>query len=100
MASPPSQTVQVEVLFFAKARELAEASSIRLALPEHLTGSQCRRALEEAFPALRALRGGYVLALNEEYVEAAEHGKEEDQQQKLRLKEADEIAVIPPISGG
>ncbi len=87
--------VEVEVLFFAKARELASTSRARVKLPTHLTGSQCQAALEDAFPGLRALRGGYVLAVNEEYVDRAEH--ETDQ---LRLKHADEIAVIPPISGG
>ncbi len=89
--------VEVEVLFFAKARELASAARARLCLPRRLTGWQCQKALEEAFPGLRALRGGYVLALNEEYVDLTGG---QDAAEELCLKDADEIAVIPPISGG
>jgi molybdopterin converting factor small subunit len=43
------------------------------------------------FPALEELGGNFVFSLNQEYL-----AKHEEQQ----LKAGDEVAVIPPISGG
>jgi molybdopterin converting factor small subunit len=43
------------------------------------------------YPQLEELRGNFVFSLNHEYL-----GTDEEQQ----LKAGDEVAVIPPISGG
>jgi len=89
------EDVQVRVLLFAKARELAGgATEVSLRLPRASNSSGLRASLELHLPALRSLGGAYVLALNEEYVD-------DDQEAKhLDLKVGDELAVIPPISGG
>ncbi len=95
MAGTVSDCVPIKVLFFAKARELAGTSDARVELPRSLSGHQCRQRIEEAFPALSALKGGYVLAVNEQYVDLQSRDTE-----SLSLKDSDEIAVIPPLSGG
>lgn len=81
--------VDVRVLFFAKSRELVGSSSSICSLPSSCTSEQLQSALLIAFPSLAALGGAFVLSLNEEYVEGA-----------ITLSQGDELAVIPPISGG
>jgi molybdopterin converting factor small subunit len=43
------------------------------------------------FPALAGLRGDFVLSLNQEYLAPGEAAP---------LRAGDEVALIPPISGG
>ena len=43
------------------------------------------------FPQLREIEGRFVLSLNQEYLQPEE---------AEQLKAGDEVAVIPPISGG
>ena len=44
------------------------------------------------FPALREIEGRFVLSLNQEYLDATAP--------EVTLRQGDEVAVIPPISGG
>jgi molybdopterin converting factor subunit 1 len=85
-------SVQVRVLFFAKARELVERSEATLNLPStQITRVETIRYLEVAFPILCQLKRGFIVALNEEYFEENE---------VKQFKSDDQLAVIPPISGG
>jgi len=86
-----SSTVQVTVLFFAKARELLGQSSRPCQVPGNCTYSQLVDHLKSTFPQLEILGDAFVLSLNEDYIE------EEGQ---LVINQGDELAVIPPISGG
>jgi len=86
-----SDTVQVTVLFFAKARELIGKSSSLCALPASCTYSELVAHIRNSFPRLNILGDAFVLSLNEDYIE--EEGV-------LNLSQGDELAVIPPISGG
>jgi len=76
--------VHVRVRLFAALRERAGSDEIELQLPE---GALVRDALEQ----LRTLTDGVpvVMALNREYADA-----------ESVLHEADEVALIPPVSGG
>jgi MoaE-MoaD fusion protein len=76
--------VEIEVRLFAMLRERAGAPSVTLDLPD---GSRVSDALEE----LSALAGGLplVMAVNREYA-----GEERV------LDPGDELALIPPVSGG
>eukprot|EP00887_Chlorella_sp_A99_P004727 scaffold4.g4727.t1 len=47
--------------------------------------------MEVKFPALWEIEGRFVLSLNQEYLPP---------EQEERLKQGDEVAIVPPISGG
>lgn len=90
-------TVHVNLLFFAKSRELAGTSTrtnfpLAVADSSLLNGDQVLGAICEHFPGLRAIRDHVIIAVNEQYCE--------DLSVALAIREGDEIAVIPPIAGG
>jgi molybdopterin synthase sulfur carrier subunit len=81
--------VGVAVLFFGPARELAKVSSLRLQLPRGSTVLTLRNLLAERFKGLEGALPGMRLAVNLQIA-----GNE------CRLREGDEVALIPPVSGG
>ena len=83
--------VTVTLLLFAKARELVGKSSVSTSIPTRLTYQELVSRLESELPILERLNRTFVLSLNEDYLE---------QEQEIVLTSGDEIAVIPPISGG
>jgi len=62
------EKVPIQVLFFAKAREMTGQSNSQVKLSKAVTARQIQEELENNFPDLLTLRGLYVLALNEEYL--------------------------------
>lgn len=80
--------MKVNVLAFGIAKEIFGASTITLDVPVGATASDIKTALEQQYPRLKQL-ASYLLAVNNEY--AGDY---------LRINEYDEIAVIPPVSGG
>jgi molybdopterin converting factor subunit 1 len=86
-----SDSVQVQVLFFAKSREVAGASEQSLDLPPGASTEDLLAALVDMYPGLSSVLQTCVLALNQEYLE---------QGAKVLLKSGDEVAIIPPLSGG
>ncbi len=84
-----SESVSVRVLLFARARELAGADAVNLRLPNHSTVAELRAALAVQCPALAPLAARSALAVNHAYADDA-----------APLSAFDEIALIPPVSGG
>ncbi|KAK1800240.1 hypothetical protein P4O66_000286 [Electrophorus voltai] len=82
----------VSVLYFAKSAELAGVKSETLCVRADITSIQLWQELEKRHPKLLAVREQVVLAVRQEYVALGE--------QRLSLSEGDEVAVIPPLSGG
>lgn len=83
-------STQVKILFFAKSREIVGKQVEVFNVPKKLSYERLLEILTEKF-CLEKIKNNIILAINEEYCEKG---------QTLTLKEGDEIAVIPPLSGG
>lgn len=86
------ESVHVRVLFFAKSRELSGLNECNLELNKKT--NLCSEVIDyicDKFD-LNIIKNNVIIALNSEYCD--------DLNAVLELKNGDEIAVIPPISGG
>ena len=83
--------MRVNVLYFAASREAAGRASEALELPAGATTDALLALLGARHPPLSGVLAACVVAVNREYV-ARGAG--------VALKEGDEVAVIPPLSGG
>jgi len=82
--------MKIRVLFFASARQLACGTKFfEIDLPENSSTSDLRTEILKHFPALEPVVFSITLAVNQEYVDG-----------EIALQEGDEVAFIPPISGG
>lgn len=81
--------MQVRVLFFASCRDIAGTSGITLQLHDGSTVMELRKELSDRFPGMEPLESVVSIAVNAEY---AQNG--------VVLQPGDEVAVIPPVSGG
>ncbi|XP_034115615.1 molybdopterin synthase sulfur carrier subunit [Drosophila nasuta] len=91
MSVENSETININVLFFAKSRELAKTSRAVFAVESVVKTGQLLKQLIDRFD-LSAISNCIILAHNENYLENLD--------EEIRLQQGDEIAVIPPISGG
>jgi molybdopterin converting factor subunit 1 len=90
-----SAPITVRVLFFAAAKELVGVSSIVIEVEPETTPFQAlNNILVPNYPALAPLASHCALAVNLEYAVASKEGHSPP------LRDGDELAVIPPISGG
>jgi molybdopterin converting factor subunit 1 len=78
----------ITVRLFASLRERAGVSTLTRSVPDGTTAGALLAALQEDLPLLRAA-GRIALAVNSEYTGAEQ-----------RLHDGDELALIPPVSGG
>ncbi|XP_077099166.1 molybdopterin synthase sulfur carrier subunit isoform X2 [Siphateles boraxobius] len=83
---------EVSVLYFAKSAELTGLKAEIITVPSNITSLQLWQDLETRHPRLSVLRDQVVLAVRQEYVPLGA--------QPLTLREGDEVAIIPPLSGG
>ena len=79
----------MRVLFFAQLQDVTGCAATELASPLPLDCGQLWAMLLEKYPDLRAHRGNVRLARNWEYADAATF-----------FEDGDEVALIPPVSGG
>ncbi|XP_055064966.1 molybdopterin synthase sulfur carrier subunit [Misgurnus anguillicaudatus] len=84
--------IEVSVLYFAKSAELTGLKSEIITVSSNITSLQLWQHLEKKHQRLFVLRGQVVLAVRQEYVPLSE--------EPLTLREGDEVAIIPPLSGG
>ena len=84
-----NETIEVSVLFFARAHELAGRARDSLVLPKHSTVAQAEEALRRKFPLLGAHIDRCRIAVDQEFAEPSRE-----------LEDGSELAVIPPVSGG
>ncbi len=76
------------IILFGITKEIVGKSSISVDLAEETSVAQLMLELKQQYPALQTLKS-LAVAVNSEYAEA-----------DLRLRTGDEIALIPPVSGG
>ena len=79
----------MRVLFFAHLQDATGCAVTELELPSPMNCEQLWAMLLEKFPGLLAHRGNIRLARNWEYTDA-----------ETRFGDSDEVALIPPVSGG
>ncbi len=81
--------MQVRVRLFARAREAYGRPDDVLDLSAPATPADCYDLLAGRSPALSRLRPSLLVAVNEEYAAWSD-----------ALRDGDEVAFIPPVSGG
>ncbi|KAG0581879.1 hypothetical protein M758_3G016500 [Ceratodon purpureus] len=86
---PVCKAGEVQALLFARAQELAGVSAVALEIQEGWTTANCFAAVVAKYPALKAISSCMMVALNHDYVT-----------EPVLVKDGDELALIPPISGG
>lgn len=79
----------VRVLLFAAARDHAGADAVAVELAPGATVAQVRAALAQQLPGLASLLSRSAVAVNHDFAE--DHRV---------LVAGDEVAIIPPVSGG
>ena len=80
--------MNVKVLFFGIAKDISRVNSIELVLNKDSNVLDFLQLLKDRFSGFTAIND-FSIAVNEEYAE-----------NDVILKEADIVAIIPPVSGG
>ena len=81
--------MQVRVLFFGLLKDICGGAEARLDLPPGSTAGSVFDHYAAAFPKLRQMAASIVLARNHEFAATGEP-----------LADGDEVALLPPVSGG
>jgi len=84
-----TDVVNIRVLFFGAARDAVEANQLDLALEAPATVASAFQSLKTRFSTLERFGRSLLFAVNQEYATP-----------DTQLKENDELAVFPPVSGG
>jgi len=77
-----------KILAFGIAKDIFGSGTIEIALDDGATIDCLKAALEDKYSRLKQL-SSYMVAVNDEYAQA-----------ENRINTQDEIAIIPPVSGG
>ncbi len=80
--------MKIKVLAFGVSKDILGGSLVNLELPNDSTVYNLKYKLELQYPRLKQL-ASYMVAVNNEYALPGD-----------TLHERDEIAIIPPVSGG
>ena len=82
-------SIRVRVRLFAVLRERAGTGEVTVELPEGATVADVREMLLRELPKLEGFSDRVAFAVNQDYVRS-----------DTPLKDGDEVALIPPVSGG
>lgn len=80
--------MKLNILAFGITKDIVGGSSVEVELSEGLSVGEFKTVLGDRYPAMKELKS-LLVAVNEEYGD-----------DQLILTEKDEIALIPPVSGG
>lgn len=78
----------IKIKAFGITREIVGQRELQLEMSDEKTVSALRKLLNEKYPKMKGLKS-LLIAVNNEYAEDS-----------TTLKSEDEIALIPPVSGG
>jgi molybdopterin synthase catalytic subunit len=81
--------MKVTVMFFGVAHDLTGCAQEQVELPEGENLEGLRRRCETRFPRLQSMGGALLLAVNQEFSKGS-----------APLRDGDEVAFMPPVSGG
>ena len=81
--------MHIRVLFFGVLKDLTGFATDRIELPAGASAATVFEHYAAAFPKLRAMENSILLARNQEFVRPAQS-----------IVDGDEIAFLPPVSGG
>jgi len=81
--------MQVRVLFFGMLKEITGQKDDSVSLPENATLSDLLNYYEQKIPRLKEILPSIALSVNEVYARP-----------ESQLKNGDEVALLPPVSGG
>ena len=81
--------MEIRLRFFASIREKLRRAEASCSLPAGATVAELLDQLCREYPPLTDLRRSVSIAVNREYVDATH-----------ALSDNDEVALIPPVSGG
>ncbi|MDE2997809.1 MAG: molybdopterin converting factor subunit 1 [Gemmatimonadota bacterium] len=81
--------MEVKVLFFASCRDLVGTPEASISLPDRARVTDLLARLAEEHPRLREMEASLMVSVNQAYVDRSR-----------RLGDGDEVAFIPPVSGG
>jgi molybdopterin synthase catalytic subunit/molybdopterin converting factor small subunit len=81
--------MQVRVLFFGVLKDLVGKASDSISLPENATLGDVLTHYEEAIPQMKETAASLAMSVNQEYAGPG-----------TRLRPGDEVALLPPVSGG
>lgn len=83
-----TNSMKIEILAFGIAKDIIGQTFFSMQIEEGTTAGDLKNQLRQKFPAFSKL-SSLVLAVNQEY-------REDD----FELTSGDEVAIIPPVSGG
>ncbi|MFY3739695.1 MAG: molybdopterin converting factor subunit 1 [Candidatus Nitrosomirales archaeon] len=87
MSKEKLDLASVKVKLFASSRELVGENEVRISLADKTTVGNLRKKIVEMYPALSKIT--FVVAVN--------HKVSDD---SAVINSSDEVAVLPPVSGG
>jgi molybdopterin synthase catalytic subunit len=84
-----NRMITVSVLFFGAARDAVGHEEVELSINPGSTAAQVFEQLVWSHPELQRFGKSLLLAVNQEYAD-----------QKQEVRDGDELAIFPPVSGG
>ena len=81
--------MQVKVLFFGRLKDLVGSAEEQVELPVGASVADLSAHYRQRVPRWSEFQPSLAVAVNQEYAEAG-----------VRLKAGDEVAFLPPVSGG
>jgi len=81
--------MQIRVLFFGMLKDITGRSSDSLELPDHATLHDLLTHYQQQIPRLSQIAASLAMSINQEYAPP-----------DSQLKSGDEVALLPPVSGG